>query len=608
MDSPISAATDAAVRQGSTSNFGGYGYLTVSAGATARRSFIFFPRPFPVGATVVSAVLRLTTRSGFTISAHTLSVYHVAAAWLENTINWDNQPGVDGAAATLNIGTPGAGYVVEIDVTAIMQAVAAGGTWFGLRVSDNVDQASTFYSSEASDASVQPELEVIWTSAPSAPTDMRPSGGRVVSLASPTLTWKFNDMDGDEQSAFRVEVAHDAAFTSSFEDSGWVSTNEQQYTLAGALTDGSTYYWRVTTKDSSGVQSPVSDIQQFGRDIKGTVAISNPGATSPETTPPVIHALTGETQSAHQTLLYEKLAGEPDFTLIHDSGIIPGTGTSYTIPPDLITSTTATYRVVERVWDTKDREATPGDPRYAEDSQDFTYVPDGTPDPVTGLTLTTDDTPSFILDWSRSSAPDYFALTVDGKVIQSRIDPAAVFVVGTSYRLRVWELAPNVSHVVSIEAVVIDLGVAKHSSPNPSVSGTLTPLDAWFVMPSKNLYVRIATADAVDYSIGEDGETFFPIGRRDPVRIVSAIRGHEGTISGGIGVSPIGDGDANRKALMDMKSWHRRGEKVLLINGNQQFEVLLGEASVVPEPGSNNRWGRASVQFWQRAQFGILDR
>lgn len=611
MDSVIWVADDTTVRQDLPgTNYGQLVYLVAREDGTHdRRTLIFFTRPFRVGATVISAKLRLTIQRVLANGAATLSVKRISGTWREDTVNWTNQPATAGSAATLAVGASvPTGTVLEVDVTTIMQDVAAGNAYNGLQVTFPDAIGLLFDSGEGSDATTHPQLEVVWTSAPSAPTDMKPAGGRAVSLVKPTFTWKFNDLDGDQQSAFRVEVANDSAFTSMVEDSGWVSTNAQQYTLfTASLTAGNTYYWRVTTKDSSGVTSPVSDVQQFTRTAKSALSITSPGATTEDTTPPVVHTF-GGTQTAMQTLLYEQLAGETAFTLIYDSGYIASAATSFTIPDDLITSETATYRVARRVWDDVDREATPGDPIYVEDTQDFTYVNSGAPAAPTSLTLTPDGTPSFLLTWQIASVPDYFALVIDGKIVNARIDPASVFVSGTTYQMRYWETTPNVSHTFEIQAVVNSAGVLQHSGPNPTVTGASTPADAWLAMPSKGLYVRIATPQPVSYEIGEDGATFFPVNRRDPVRIVSAIRGNEGSITGAISVSPTGDGEANRKQLEDIKSWHRRGEPVILIHGNRAFRVLLGKVSIVPETQVDNKWFNVSVEFWQTASFGIRDR
>ncbi len=219
-----------------------------------------------------------------------------------------------------------------------------------------------------------------------------------------------------------------------------------------------------------------------------------------------------------------------------------------------------------------------------------------------------DSSPSYILSWERATTPDYFALVADGKIFNARIDPEAVRSDATHYSMRVWELTPSVAHTLEIQAVVLDLGVLKHSSPNPHVTSVLKARDAWIIMPSKNLYVPFFLDAAPDYSYGEDGTTFFPRSRRDPVRIVGAIRGQEGTLTGTIGPGGGKTGPQNRAAFEDIKSWHRRGERVVIITGDRQFGALLGTAKAVAQPGTDNEWFTATVEFWQIDGFTIKDR
>ncbi|MEW9702170.1 S8 family serine peptidase [Paenibacillus sp. SI8] len=104
---------------------------------------------------------------------------------------------------------------------------------------------------------------IIVAQAPYAPSNVSPGNSNsstpMITSATPTLSWIFADPDsGDTQSAYEVLI-YNAAGTTLINDSGWVSSAANSYTVpAGKLSPGATYSWLVKVKDSKGAISPNS--------------------------------------------------------------------------------------------------------------------------------------------------------------------------------------------------------------------------------------------------------------------------------------------------------------------------------------------------------------
>ena len=67
--------------------------LNGPTGTNDRRAFIHFSRPFPLGAVILSAKLRVFTAAAWT-GSHTVTAKRVTAKWQEKLIAWNNQPAV----------------------------------------------------------------------------------------------------------------------------------------------------------------------------------------------------------------------------------------------------------------------------------------------------------------------------------------------------------------------------------------------------------------------------------------------------------------------------------------------------------------------------------
>lgn len=214
-------------------------------------SYLYFTKPWPPGATITSAKLKLRVIDAVT-SSTSLTVQRVTSKWSVNRITWNNQPGVGGATASVTKTSAGAGAVWEIDVTALLQTVANGGVWYGFRLTTNRGIEIPLYSTQASGTAYRPSLEVTWSTAPDEPTNLSPGGGRVISLASPTLNYNFVDDSGNtSQMGHQIQIASSSALLTAGTpdwDSGLAFTGESELDLnkgamrlfSGGTTSGST--------------------------------------------------------------------------------------------------------------------------------------------------------------------------------------------------------------------------------------------------------------------------------------------------------------------------------------------------------------------------------
>jgi hypothetical protein len=180
-----------------------------SQASNNKYAWLYFNKPWPAGATIISAKLRLYSADAWTGST-TLTVQRAAAKWGVNKVNYNNMPGVTGATASVTQSGTNPDELYEIDVTALVQAVANGAPWYGFRVSTNRTGDSSFHSAQSPKGNKRPVLIVTWSDAPDQADGLSPAGGRSISIASPILTWEFSDPSGDQNHA-QVQVQFGAS-------------------------------------------------------------------------------------------------------------------------------------------------------------------------------------------------------------------------------------------------------------------------------------------------------------------------------------------------------------------------------------------------------------
>jgi hypothetical protein len=564
-------------------------------------AFVFFNRPFPLGATIINATLRVYTDGAWNI-APTLTVRRVLDRWNVNKLTWNNRPNVTTTTVQTSKSSAADDDEWAFDVTQFMQTVANGGVWYGFRIGTDATARKALHSGSTA-VGTRPQLEVTWSRAPQPPTTLTPSGSRAVSVAKPVVSFDFTDHLGSTQlQAVQVQIDPNGNWTTPAFDSGVVAATEPELDLAtttyAGVTAGQETRWRAKVQDGAGLWSEWSDVARFRRDNKGALTITNP-AVAPndfvsEWTPPIIWSLTGETQKAWQVFV---TPADDHTDHLHDTGRTKGTDTSWTLPKGVIEDDER-YRVVVRVWDSKDRQATPGDPPFTQVEREFEFREDGTPNPVTSLTaLNLLPRPWMRLEWQRSTAPDSFTIKRNGKVIETGLDPAALLLSGTTYRWTDKDASPNRNHTYVVQAFVN----GKSSANNPSVTALSEVRGIWLVDRERDIDVLIKGREPGEWSMGEDATTHYPMGDSKPVRITQSLRGWEGHITGTLTTSEGLTAQEWQDRLLRIKS--RPGDNLTLTLGQESMRVEAYNIVVAP---TGNTPTNVAVDF-DFHQVGRLD-
>lgn len=554
-----------------------------------RQALLFFARPFPLGATVLSATLRFYLAGGWG-GDQQLAAARITEKWKEGRVKWARKPDVTATHGSGVIVSDGSDKdQVEIDVTAMMNDVAAGADWHGVLLFTDESSPRALYSSEYPKHAFRPHLKIEWAVNTDAPVNLLPSGGLAVSPAQPVLSWQFADKnlkDATDQSASHIQIANDPSFdfgTVGY-DTGKEANALSHWDLseeAGAfeIDEDDTAYWRVRTWDEGDARSNWSATASFVRKSHGTLTIDNPSAPPDnfveETTPPIAWTFTGRTQEAWSLQLVAVADNGNKFEVYTEPRTSDDDDT-FTLPKGLLKSG-RTYGVRIRVWDTIDRIAIHGDRGYVEAYRQFTYQRDGTPVAVTDLVATPDGA-RMVLSFERTTRPDYFCLVVDNKEIDDRIDPDDIFVSGETYQLDYWGCLPRERTKFEVEAVVVDGGHHKHSSGNAIVHAKTDPDGIWLVDPADSVYVKIVGQDGhadVNLSIREVGTTYDVLGARRPVRITDALMGYSGSVAG------VVEGKDQRDDFLELKG---RLQPLRLILSDLNIRVELEESGTTPTP------------------------
>lgn len=567
------------------------------AGSSAHRYvFIKFAAPWSHNSTITTAMLRLTLAAAWS-GTNDLTIKRVTEKWGESTLKYNNMPTVNTPNVTDTITGGAAGDVWEVDITDILQAAADGSPYYGIRIGLTQDQARLFYSGESN---FPPELDLDWSDAPDPPDRLSPDSGLAVDGEFISVAWRFQDhvgtsKAGKTQAYSQVQLVDDptgwdaaTGFPSPDYDTGQVANVEDSYDLddgsfTGLVAD-TTYFWTVSVWDDTGFQSEFSQPGEFVRTELGTLTIDSPGATVPETTPPIAWTLTDATQVRYRVILYEVLdTGKKD-----ELWRVADTATDNTVtPPNKLIKTGHDYRVTVEVWDDVDR----WNDEHLTETMDFTYVRDGSPDPVTDLAVELNGIePSVTLTWERAVQPDYWGLRLDDEEVEDRLVAEDYLVSGTTYSYTYWGATPREAHTYEIEAIVLDSGVYKHSSGNPDVDATTTPIGIWLVDQDDNKAVMIAGVDPADLTIGETGTTYDLVGARAPVRITDIVRGYEGTVSGLI---------LSQTERADMLTLKGRRKTLQLILGDLSIPIVLEEVHLSPTPTAGDAEFAVSFTFFQ---------
>jgi hypothetical protein len=455
-----------------------------TTGGGNRYMFLFFTRPWPQGSTVLTGKLRLYNGIA-TAASVTLTAQRVSAKFSINKATYNNMPGVTGATATVVKATAAIGTEWEMDVQPLLQTIADGAAWYGIRVSSNSTVDNWWHSTQSGSGSKRPVLEVTWSMPPTKPDGLSPANGRATSLAKPIVRSQFKDPDGaNTMASMQVQIDALNDFTTAIDfDTGEVATSHSQIDLsttayAGLAVDATTW-WRTRHKDNAGLWSAWSDSVSFIRKAKGVLTITVPSSGAPtfwEGSPAITWTFTGTTQRAYQVII-AKLNDSNNW--VWDTGKITSTATTVTVPFGKIKDTSLTYRVIVRIWDTIDREELPGDTAYVEALRDVTFAYDNAVLPVTSLAMSSDPIyPKANLTWVRASgAPTHWQIqrSNDAGTTWTYLAEylgADLSTGGTNYAVTDNTASPYVTYMWRVLAVVAGI----QSGTNPTVSGSTAKL------------------------------------------------------------------------------------------------------------------------------------
>lgn len=576
-----------------------------TGGSADRVGLVYFGMPFPKGVTIISAKLRVYNDALWS-GSRTLTVKQITQKWNRQRVNWNSKPTVTSTnQATLAKTSAAAQTMWEFNLQAMLQAVSNGSPWYGVQISSNASSGEKIFSAQAVE-SLRPVLEIAWSDAPQAPSELRPSNGLAVSVQYPTFQCDFTDVNGDtDLAAIQVQTSTVSNFASTEWDSGAISVTTPELitdaTLPGYITlpawsgvsAGATKYWRVRVQDAAGNWSAYSSIESFVRTAKSVFSLDNPASGTPfvwENTPPIIWSKTSgtPTQTKWQVIILDS-----DGTWAHTSGKISGSDLSYTLPKNIIKQST-TYTVVLRIWDNVARMGIANDPTYVEISRAFTLNSDATTNPVTSLAGSDAyPYPWTVLTWSRATAPDMFDIYRDGEPIDA-VTAVEVSTGGTSYSWTDITSPPYVTNQYEVRAVANNKGSASNPTVNVtprSVAPCLSLIDAtmpcFFLNPETDVDMG-AVEEVVDF-----------IGDAPPILVTQTRRGFEGTMSG-IFADNVVTGLTAKQMRNNFKKLKKSPGKTLRLTFlNEHIRCFIYDAKYVPIMDNDGISYQASFSFVQ---------
>ena len=561
----IASADAAAYSTSPTENRAKQKFLWIQGGSSQRIPYIYWAIPNLIGFTVTNAWVELYQERVGTSADRTITAQLIAEQWGESTLTFNKQPTVAGPTSSTTVtGAGTVGRKITIDVTTQLQAVAAGTPWYGLRFT--TDATNGIYVRSRQSSKQQPVLVIEYVMTPPAPTNLRPSSGRAVSIPRPTLM--FQVAPGVTHYQLQINDVDD--FTTPAVDTG-----EQVYTVGlypttvdMAVDDDR--YFRVRAKNGAG-WSAWSDTAYYTRKTKPVPSIVLPAAAPNnqvgDTTPAFAHTLVGVQKA------YQYFVTDADGAVLWDSLRQGGAIMSRTPATPLPLTLGQIYDLHVRTEDDELREATPGDPVWAEAVRSFTFALDAGQAPVTALVgEQSDERPWWRLQWSRSIAPDKFEILRDGVTV-AVVDAADALISGTSYEWVDREVPPLVDHVWEVRAITD----GSTSATNPTDTGMVKTTGVWLGSVDGAHIVKITTEgtpDPVRWEPDEDVEEFRPAGSTVVHLVTHGIRGRQGDLQGFVKPYQGQTVAAARSAVQAMRPPESRyGTEMILTRGDETVRV-----------------------------------
>lgn len=513
-------------------------YLVGSVSANNNYAYLYWGRPFPLGAKIISAKL-MVYNGGLWSGSTTMTARRISKSWPVSRITWNNKPTVTTPAVAVTRSNTTSTTPWEFDLTQMMQAVSDGGVWYGVRLEINLNTGNRWIHSAQSPYSwVRPVFEITWADNPIAPEVLHPSNNNSVSVAKPVLTFDFTDVSGDRTMAgAQIQIDPAANWTTPAWDSAGDlnidNATEPQVDLSvtsyPGLASGASTWWRVRTKDGAGLWSNWSDGAQFKYTPHGVVTITNPPVGGPveDVTPAILWTFSG-TQVSYQVFITDPATG----LVLWNTGKVTSTIQEHEVPTGVIANLEDDYRVYVRVWDNVVREQEGNRQIYAQAFRDFVFTPTATVTPTTNLVVEKDGIwPWPKLTWKRTSLPDIFRVVRDGRVVFSTEDPQELQINSTDYEFYDRTSPPRTSHTWEVQAVVN----GRASASNSKVTKVIQTHWSWLMRPDGSDPLALLKAGnekspVVAPQSSQLQEVHEPIGGTSPVLVTQYVRGYQGHV------------------------------------------------------------------------------
>lgn len=545
----------------------------------SRVGFIHMNNPAPLGATILSAKLRL--RSWTTTASAFVEVRRSQKRPAFSHLTWNNAPaGISGPGEPKEVSKTSGATEWEFDVTSHMQAVSDGAAWYGWRVEATNPSGDVRFHSQ--DSGAGPVLEVEWSDRPDAPTALSPMGGRVVSVTHPVLTFDVVDVAGDTTlSAVQVQINGTASMSSPAFDSGRVLTSTPRLRLAdtsypGAV-QGTTQYWRARAQDGAGLWSDWSNVTSFNYAGRGTLTVTSPseaGLTISDDTPVVAWNLAGRSQAAYQVIV--AWVSWPSKWL-WTSGKVTSTATSITVPRGVIKHDDRNFRITVRVWDTLDRVTTPGDPARYQVERDVHFDDDAGVAPVDELYVDSlNDPPEVVLTGTRGTTPDRWMVLRGNEIIHS-CDGIDLHVEGDRYEY-VDRTAPGMTEA-RYRLQPVENGVRAWG--NPVAACKPDPQYLWLISLDGSLAVPLLDAE-LEWEPQSQTELLTPLGSRRPVMVRHSLGARTGTVSGRIVTDVPGVYVEAAEHKQTLRQIEAAGQQVRLVSGDENVPAIIYDLNLSP--------------------------
>ena len=546
------------------------------------KGLIFFSIPFPMGASVASAKLRVYSTPGWS-SGKTLSLHRVTERWTASYVSWNTEPGSGALSGSVTKpGTPAEGEVWEVDVTSHLQDVANGAEWYGWRVSSDNASPVGVYGLQAPDPKLRPVLEVKWAEPPHTPNDLSPRGDQTVSNSLPYLQFNYVDAEG-ASTMLAYEVQMDGS--GNFDSPAWSRLAESSspgidLSLTGrpALVSGNWMWWRVRVQDSSGLWSGWSDPVRFKYQPLGSVSILSPSGSTEDPSPDVVwnHSFT---QTAFRLKLYDKTA---DNRLAWDTELVQSSSKQYTIPVGVIDAADHTWEAVLEVKDDKDRVAVVNGPVFSQSSRLFTW------DPTPGMNIPLNVRlyqahqywPGVGVQWDYPYPVTYFSIWRDGVLLRTAT-PVEAALPGGGYGVNDWFIPGRQTHKWEVRA---------HHAGQTSDAGWITKTINHrfpFLMSAVNTELVVPLVNAeVDPGLYETNDVAVPLSG-NPVLVQQSLKGYVGSCEAEIACDVVPGVEAREHK--NMLLWMRENPRCYFTWADQAIECYIYDTSIKPVPRADGR-------------------